>query len=75
MFAADFFQIPPRDGHPCLSGYTIPTTRARWGLASVRHYSCRAYKRKGDRRFRTASPYFHTAIPYSWNAVDCVNES
>ena len=27
MFAADFFQIPPRDGHPCLSGYTIPTIR------------------------------------------------
>ena len=44
MFAADFFQIPPRDGHPCLSGYTIPTIRARWGLAPVRHYSCRAYK-------------------------------
>ena len=46
MFAADFFQIPPRDGHPCLSGYTIPTIRARWGLAPVRHYSCRAYKKK-----------------------------
>ena len=44
MFAADFFQIPPRDGHPCLSGYTIPTIRARWGLAPVRHYSCRAYQ-------------------------------
>jgi transposase len=27
MFAADFFQIPPRDGHPCLSGWTVPTTR------------------------------------------------
>ena len=26
MFAADFFQIPPRDGHPCLSGYAVPTT-------------------------------------------------
>ena len=24
MFAAGFLQIPPRDGHPCLSGYTIP---------------------------------------------------
>ena len=47
MFAADFFQIPPRDGHPCLSGYTIPTIRARWGLAPVRHYSCRAYKKDG----------------------------
>ena len=45
IFAADFFQIPPRDGHPCLSGYTIPTIRARWGLAPVRHYSCRAYKK------------------------------
>ena len=44
MFAADFFQIPPRDGHPCLSGYTIPTIRARWGLAPVRQCSCRAYK-------------------------------
>ena len=26
MFAAGFFQIPPRDGHPCLSGWTVPTT-------------------------------------------------
>ena len=48
MFAADFFQIPPRDGHPCLSGYTIPTIRARWGLAPVRQCSCRAYKKKHD---------------------------
>ena len=44
MTSADFFQIPPRDGHPCLSGYTIPIIKARWGLAPVRHYSCRAYK-------------------------------
>ena len=44
MFAADFFQIPPRDGRPCLYGYTIPTIRARWGLAPVKHYSCRAYQ-------------------------------
>ena len=29
MFAADFFQIPRHHGHPCLSGWTIPTTRAR----------------------------------------------
>ena len=49
MFAADFFQIPPRDGHPCLSGYTIPTIRARWGLAPVRHYSCRAYQKRPER--------------------------
>ena len=47
MFAADFFQIPTHDGHPCLSGYTIPTIRARWGLAPVRHYSSRAYKKDG----------------------------
>ena len=47
MFAADFFQIPPRDGHPCLSGYTIPTIRARWGLAPVRQCSCRAYHKGG----------------------------
>ena len=26
MFAADFFQIPTHDGHPCLSGWTVPTT-------------------------------------------------
>ena len=45
MFAADFFQIPPSDGHPCLSGYTIPTIRARWGLAPVRQCSCRAYQK------------------------------
>ena len=44
MFAAGFFQIPPRDGHPCLSGCTIPTIRARWGLTPVRQYSCRAYQ-------------------------------
>ena len=49
MFAADFFQIPPRDGHPCLSGYTIPTIRARCGLAPVRHYSCRAYQKRPER--------------------------
>ena len=49
MFTADFFQIPPRDGHPCLSGYTIPTIRARWGLAPVRHYSCRAYQKRPER--------------------------
>ena len=49
IFAADFFQIPPRDGHPCLSGYTIPTIRARWGLAPVRHYSCRAYQKRPER--------------------------
>ncbi len=46
MFAADSFQIPPRDGHPCLSGYTIPAIRARWGLTPVRQYSCRAYKKR-----------------------------
>ena len=29
-------KIPPRDGHPCLCGWTIPTTRAREGLTPVR---------------------------------------
>ena len=28
MLAADFFLIPPRDGHPCLSGWTVPTLRS-----------------------------------------------
>ncbi len=28
LFDADFFQIPARDGHPCLSGWTVPTTGA-----------------------------------------------
>ena len=55
MFAADFFQIPPRDGHPCLSGYTIPTIRARWGLAPVRQCSCRAYKNHSRHRISSMS--------------------
>ena len=57
MFAADFFQIPPRDGHPCLSGYTIPTIRARWGLAPVRQCSCRAYKKARGTRVYSAGHF------------------
>ena len=35
MFAASFFQIPPRGG-PLAIGYTIPAIRAYYGLAPVR---------------------------------------
>ena len=45
MFAADFFQIPTRDGHPCLSGYAVPTTRACSGLAPVSRYTCWSNKK------------------------------
>ena len=79
MFAADFFQIPPRNGHPCLSGYTIPTIRARWGLTPVRQYSCRAYKQEktGFLLFSLVFVGFtvnREAVHITEKRYECINE-
>ena len=44
-FAADFLQIPPRDGHPC-PWLTVGTINPRIGLAPTSKRPCWAHIRK-----------------------------
>ena len=61
MFAADFLQIPPHDGHPCLGLYTS-RHRTCYGLAPIRECPCWAsqknigYFLKNNRHFSKYSP-------------------
>ena len=44
-FAADFLQIPPHDGHPCLK-LTVGTINPRIGLSPTSKHPCWAHIKK-----------------------------
>ncbi|MDP8259379.1 MAG: hypothetical protein P9L90_08215, partial [Candidatus Aadella gelida] len=45
--AADFLQIPPHDGHPCLK-LTVGTINPHIGLSPTSKRPCWAHQKKGD---------------------------
>ena len=51
VFASDFLQIPPRDGHPCLS-LTVPTAKPVMDFHhQVANHAERTYKTTESHRF------------------------
>ena len=62
MFAADFLQIPLRNGHPCPWLYTS-RYRACYGLAPIRECSCWANRKKCKAR---STCTLHFLQPFSF---------
>ena len=61
-FAYSFFQIPPRDGHPCCSAMCFLVVYAHSGLSPVRERPCRANK-IGEKAKIPSPRFFPSLLP------------
>ncbi|MGN5884090.1 hypothetical protein, partial [Staphylococcus simulans] len=70
-FASDFLQIPPRDGHPCLS-LTVPTAKPVMDFHhQVANHAERTYKNAHFKKMKCAFIilYMRQAIFYRYPLI------
>ena len=70
-FAYSFFQIPPRDGHPCCSAMCFVVAYAHSGLSPVRERPCWANKTTSEIEDFRCSRLITTKVILSQQGIHC----